>query len=100
MSRGKRFESARRLFTIVAICRSFIEVAEGPGTRPGPIYCNRTATRSTEGALHGVGGLVAHARQEVRVRAQRELDVRVSQELLDGLRVHTLEEEYSGTSMP
>jgi hypothetical protein len=26
---------------------------------PGPIYCNRTATRLTEGALHSVGGLVA-----------------------------------------
>ena len=27
----------------------------------GPTYCNRrTATRLTEGALHGVGGLVTH----------------------------------------
>ena len=26
---------------------------------PEPIYSNRTATHSTEGALHGIGGLVA-----------------------------------------
>ena len=67
---------------------------------PGPIYCNRTATRLTVGALHGVRGLIAHTRQEVRVGAQRELDVRMAQELLHELRVHSLGEEYSGTSMP
>ena len=27
---------------------------------PEPIYSNRTATHSTEGTLHGIGGLVAH----------------------------------------
>ena len=67
---------------------------------PGPIYCNRTATRSTEGTLHGVGGLITHARQEVRVGPQRELDVRVAQELLYELRVHTLGEKDRGTGMP
>jgi hypothetical protein len=100
MSRGKRFESARRLSRNITICRKIVEFAEGLGTVLGPLYCNRTATRSAEGDLHGVGSLLAHAWQEVRVGAQREFDVRVAQELLHELRVHTLGEEDRGTGMP
>jgi hypothetical protein len=36
-----------------------MRVTEGPGVVPEPIYIDSTATRSTEGALHGIGGLVA-----------------------------------------
>ena len=75
-----------------AICRKIVELPEGPGVVPGPIYCNCTSARSAKVALHGVGGLVAHDRQEVRVGSQRELDVRVAQEFLHELRVHTLGE--------
>ena len=34
-------------------------VTEGLGVVPEPIYSNRTAIHLTEGALHGIGGLVA-----------------------------------------
>ena len=71
----------------------------GLGEVPRPIYCNRTATRSTQRALHGDGDLISHARQEVRVGAQSELDVRVTQELLHELKVHALAEKDSGTGM-
>jgi hypothetical protein len=36
-----------------------VRVTEGPGIGPEPIYSNRTAIHLTEGALHGIGGLVA-----------------------------------------
>jgi hypothetical protein len=45
-----------------------------------------------QGALHSGGGLVAHARQKVRVDAQSELDVRMPQDLLHKFGVHSLGE--------
>ncbi len=54
----------------------------------GPLYCNRTATRSTWRALHSDGGLVAHARQVVREGVQGEADIRVPEELLHERRVY------------
>ena len=76
-----------------------MKIGDGPGTVPGPIYCNHTSTRLTERTLHSVGDLIAHAWQEVRVDAQGELDVCVSQQLLRELRVHNLGEKDRGTGM-
>ena len=67
---------------------------------PGPLYCNRTATRSTQRAFHSGGGLVAHAREVVRVGVKGEADVRVPEELLHELRVYPLGEEQRRAGVP
>ena len=58
------------------------------GAMLGPLYCNRTATRSTRRALHSGGGLVAHARQAAREGVQGEADVRVPEKRLHERRVY------------
>jgi hypothetical protein len=75
-----------------------VEIKEGPGTVPGPIYCNRIATRNRGRSLWRWRP-DRPCSVEVRVGAQCELDVRLAQEFLHELWVHTPGEKDRGTSM-